>query len=338
MAVKTQEPARPLIDGFGRRITYLRVSVTDRCDLRCRYCMSEAMTFLPRAEVLTLEEIARLADAFIARGVRKIRLTGGEPLIRRGVPELARMIGRHLGAGLDELTLTTNGTQLDKQAEALADAGIARVNVSLDSRDPETFRYITRWGDVEKVLAGIAAAKAAGLRVKINMVALKGLNEAEIEPMLRWCAAEGHDLTLIETMPLGSIDEDRVDRYLPLDQVRADLASRFTLLPLSERSGGPARYHWVAELGAKIGFITPLTENFCEGCNRVRVTASGRLYMCLGHEDRVDLKAALRGGPPEALDALLDEALAAKPLAHAFRITERGGVPAVSRHMSVTGG
>lgn len=338
MAVKTPLPARPLTDGFGRHITYLRISVTDRCDLRCRYCMSEAMTFLPRAEVLTLEEIARLADAFIARGVRKIRLTGGEPLIRRGVPDLARMIGRHLGSGLDELTLTTNGTQLDRQAEALAAAGMRRVNVSLDSRDPETFRHITRWGDVEKVLAGIAAAKAAGLRVKINMVALKGLNEAEIEPMLRWCAAEGHDLTLIETMPLGAIDEDRVDRYLPLDRVRERLASRFTLVPLAERSGGPARYHHVAELDAKIGFITPLTENFCEGCNRVRVTASGRLYMCLGHEDRVDLKAALRGGSPETLDALLDEALAAKPLAHAFRIVDRAAAPAVPRHMSVTGG
>lgn len=329
---------RPLIDGFGRRISYLRISVTDRCDLRCRYCMSEAMTFMPKSEVLTIEEIAQLADAFIARGVRKIRLTGGEPLIRRGVPDLAAMIGRHLGDGLDELTLTTNGTQLAKQADALFAAGMRRVNVSLDSRDPEIFRHITRWGDVEKVLAGIAGAKAAGLRVKINMVALKGLNEDEIEPMLRWCAAEGHDLTLIETMPLGAIDEDRVDRYLPLDHVREQLASRYTLTPLAEQTGGPARYHRVEELDARIGLITPLTQNFCEGCNRVRVTATGRLYMCLGHDDRVDLKTTLRRGGREALDALLDEAMALKPLRHAFHIDARAAAPAVERHMSVTGG
>jgi cyclic pyranopterin phosphate synthase len=334
-------PARtsPLTDGFGRRISYLRISVTDRCDLRCRYCMSEAMTFLPRKEVLTLEEIAHLADAFIARGVRKIRLTGGEPLIRRGVPELARMIGRHIATGaLDELTLTTNGTQLDKQAAALVDAGVRRVNVSLDTRDPERFRHITRWGDVDKVLEGIAAAKAAGLHVKINMVALKGLNEDEIVPMLRWCGEEGHDLTLIETMPLGAVDEDRTDRYLPLDQVRADLAERFTLTPLGDRTGGPARYVRVEELSARLGLITPMTQNFCEGCNRVRVTASGRLYMCLGHDDRVDLKQALREGGREALDALLDQAMALKPLRHAFRIDKATAAPAVERHMSVTGG
>ncbi|MDB5663106.1 MAG: cyclohydrolase subunit MoaA [Sphingomonas bacterium] len=331
--------AAPLTDSFGRRITYLRISVTDRCDLRCRYCMAEAMTFMPRSEILTLEEIAALADAFIARGVRKIRLTGGEPLIRRGVPDLAAMIGRHIATGaLDELTLTTNGTQLPKQAEALFAAGVRRVNVSLDSRDPDVFRHITRWGDVDKVLEGIAAAKAAGLRVKINMVALKGLNEDEIVPMLRWCAAEGHDLTLIETMPLGAVDEDRTDRYLPLDAVRADLAARFTLTPLAERSGGPARYHRVEELDARIGLITPMTQNFCEGCNRVRVTATGRLYMCLGHDDRVDLKAALRDGGRDALDALLDQAMSAKPLRHAFKIDARNAAPAVERHMSVTGG
>lgn len=331
-------PARSLTDSFGRRITYLRLSVTDRCDLRCRYCMSEAMTFLPRSEVLTIEELADVAAAFIARGVNKIRLTGGEPLIRRGAPELARMIGRHLGNGLDELTLTTNGTQLVKQSAELFDAGVRRINVSLDSRDPDRFRHITRWGEVDKVLEGIAAAKAAGLRVKINMVALKGLNEDEIEPMLRWCAAEGHDLTLIETMPLGLIEEDRTDRYLPLDAVRADLAGRYTLTPLDDRTGGPARYHRVEELGAKIGLITPLTENFCAGCNRVRVTASGRLYLCLGHDDKVDLKGALRSGGRPALDALLDGAMAIKPLAHAFRIEERAATPAVARHMSVTGG
>ncbi|SNS42789.1 cyclic pyranopterin monophosphate synthase subunit MoaA [Sphingomonas laterariae] len=339
MTAQVQAGGRPLIDGFGRRITYLRISVTDRCDLRCRYCMAEAMTFMPREQILSLEEIAAVADAFIARGVRKIRLTGGEPLIRRGIPDLARLIGRHIGTGdLDELTLTTNGTNLARSADALFDAGVRRVNVSLDSRDPAVFRHITRWGDVDKVLDGIRAAKAAGLRVKINMVALKGLNEAEIEPMLRWCAGEGHDLTLIETMPLGMIDEDRTDRYLPLDGVRDDLASRYTLTPLADRTGGPARYHQVTELGARIGFITPLTENFCAGCNRVRITATGKLYMCLGHDDRVDLRAALREGGPAALDALLDEAMSLKPLRHDFRIEERNAAPAVQRHMSVTGG
>ena len=335
----TRSIAAPLADSFGRRITYLRISVTDRCDLRCRYCMSEAMTFLPRAEVLTLEEIAALADAFIARGVRKIRLTGGEPLIRRGVPDLARMIGRHVATGaLDELTLTTNGTQLDKQAHALFDAGVRRINVSLDSRDPDRFRHNTRWGDVEKVLEGIAVAKAAGLHVKINMVALKELNEDEIVPMLRWCGEEGHDLTLIETMPLGAVDEDRTDRYLPLDKVRAALARQFRLTEIADRTGGPARYVRVEELGARLGLITPLTQNFCEGCNRVRVTASGRLYMCLGHDDRVDLKRALREGGVAALDALLDEAMALKPLRHRFEIDRKGAAPAVERFMSVTGG
>lgn len=339
MVMAAAPTAKPLTDGFGRRISYLRISVTDRCDLRCRYCMSEAMSFMPRAQILSLEEIATLADAFIARGVRKIRLTGGEPLVRRGLPDLAAMIGRHLATGaLDELTLTTNGTNLDAQAEALFAAGVRRINVSLDSRDPERFRFITRWGDVAKVLDGIAAAKAAGLKIKINMVALKDFNEDEIEPMLRWCAAEGHDLTLIETMPLGHIDEDRTDRYLPLDQVRARLAERFTLTPLADRTGGPARYDRVEELGNRIGFITPLTHNFCDTCNRVRVTASGSLYMCLGHEDRVDLRAALRGGDPGALDAALDQAMRLKPLRHHFEIAKRAAAPAVERHMSVTGG
>lgn len=329
----------PLIDSFGRHITYLRISVTDRCDLRCRYCMSEAMSFLPRRALLTLEEIAAIADAFIARGVRRIRLTGGEPLVRRGVTDLAKMIGRHLVTGdLDELTLTTNGVRLREQAGALAAAGMKRVNVSLDSRDPERFRYITRSGDVAKVLDGIAAAREAGLRVKINMVALKGFNEDEIEPMLRWCAGEGYDLTLIETMPLGMIDEDRTDRYLPLDQVRRHLAERFTLTPLPDRTGGPARYYGVEELGGRIGFITPLTDNFCAGCNRVRLTVEGKLYMCLGQEDRVDLRAALRDGGPGAFDAALDRAMAAKPLSHSFAIRQPGEAPAVSRHMSVTGG
>jgi cyclic pyranopterin phosphate synthase len=332
-------PGRALVDGFGRRITYLRLSVTDRCDLRCRYCMAEAMTFLPRAQVLTIEELGHVADAFIARGVRKIRLTGGEPLVRRGVDMLARTIGRHVANGaLDELTLTTNATRLDQLAPALADAGIRRINVSLDSLDPERFRYVSRWGDLDQVMGGISAAKAVGLRIKINMVALKDLNEDEIEPMLRWCAAEGHDLTLIETMPLGMIDEDRTDRYLPLDSVKARLDARYTLTPLAETSGGPARYHRVEELGVRLGMITPLTSNFCAGCNRVRVTASGRLYLCLGHDDRVDLREALRSGGPAALDALLDSAMTLKPLRHDFKIESPAAAPAVGRHMSVTGG
>jgi len=335
MAEAPPSPA-PLIDGFGRRISYLRISVTDRCDLRCRYCMAETMSFLPPHKLMAIEEIGVIADAFIARGVRRIRLTGGEPLVRRGVTDLARAIGRHLGSGLDELTLTTNGTRLATEAPFLVEAGVKRINVSLDSRDPERFRHITRTGELGKVLSGIAAAKAAGLRIKINMVALKGLNEDEIEGMLRWCAAEVHDLTLIETMPLGAIEGDRSDRYLPLDGVRRTLERRYTLVPLSERTGGPARYFRVAELDAKIGFITPLTENFCAGCNRVRLTAEGQLYLCLGRDDRIDLRAALREGGRPALDAAIDRAMAAKPERHAFAI--EAAQPAVARHMNVTGG
>jgi len=328
-----------LRDTFGRRIDYLRISVTDRCDLRCRYCMSEAMSFLPRHAILSLEELAELADAFVARGVRKIRLTGGEPLARRGLTDLARMIGRHLETGaLNELTLTTNGTRLADHAAALVDAGVRRVNVSLDSRDPDRFRHITRTGDVHEVLGGIAAAQAAGLAVKINMVALRDFNEDEIAPMVEWCGQQGLDLTLIETMPLGVVDEDRTDRYLPLDGVRRDLEQRFTLRPDEHRTGGPARYVRVAETGRRLGFITPLTHNFCEGCNRMRVTVEGRLYMCLGHDDRVDLKQALRNGGRAALDAAIDDALRLKPERHHFRIAERGAEPAVARHMSVTGG
>jgi cyclic pyranopterin phosphate synthase len=326
----------PLIDGFGRRISYLRISVTDRCDLRCRYCMAEDMRFLPPKALMAIDEIVAIADAFIARGVTRIRLTGGEPLVRRGATDLARQLGARIGDGLEELTLTTNGTRLVTEAAALAEAGIRRINVSLDTRDPARFRHITRTGDVARVLDGIAAAKAAGIAVKINMVALKGLNEDEIEPMLRWCAAEGHGLTLIETMPLGDTGEDRTDHYLPLDTIRRTLERRFTLVPLAERTGGPARYARVAELDTKIGFITPLTENFCAGCNRVRLTAEGHLYLCLGREDRIDLRAALRDGGPVALDEALDRAMAAKPAAHAFRIEDER--PAVARHMSVTGG
>jgi cyclic pyranopterin phosphate synthase len=327
-----------LADAFGRRITYLRLSVTDRCDFRCRYCMSEKMQFLPKREILTIEELAALADAFIARGIRKIRLTGGEPLVRRGIDDLVRLIGRRIGDGLDELTVTTNASQLRKHAPALAEAGVRRINVSLDSLDPERFGFITRGGDLPVVLDGIAAAREAGIAIKINMVALKDLNEQEIEPVLRWCAAEGHDLTLIETMPLGEIEDDRTDRYLPLDLVRRRLEDSFTLSPLDYRTGGPARYFRVEELDARIGLITPMTNNFCDGCNRVRVTATGQIYMCLGHEDRLDLRAALRAGDVGELDRLLDRAMRMKPKRHNFRIDTPGAAPAVSRHMSVTGG
>ena len=332
-----------LVDGFGRAIRYLRVSVTDRCDLRCRYCMAEKMSFMPRAQVLALEEIAIIAERFVARGVRKIRLTGGEPLVRRDVIDLVRRLGGHVGNGLDELTLTTNATRLADHADALFDAGVRRINVSLDSRDADRFRYITRHGDVAQVLAGIAAAQTAGLRIKINMVALKGLNEDEIPAMLDWCVGEGLDLTLIETMPLGAIDEDRADRFVPLSAVFERLAARHDLARDAASTGGPARYwrvgnNWrVGNSATRLGLISPLTNNFCDGCNRVRLTTEGRLYSCLGHDDHADLKTALRTGGVAGLDAAIDAAIAAKPQAHNFRIA-RGGAPAVSRHMSVTGG
>jgi cyclic pyranopterin phosphate synthase len=328
----------PLVDRHGRAISYLRVSVTDRCDLRCRYCMAETMTFLPRSALLALEEIAIIAERFIARGVTKIRLSGGEPLVRRDVVELTQRLGRHVGAkgrnsGLNELTMTTNGTRLAAHAGDLFDAGIRRVNVSLDSRDADIFRFITRHGDVAQVLGGIAAAKAAGLAVKINMVALAGLNEDEIPTMLAWCGEQGYDLSLIETMPLGAIDEDRTDRFVPLTRVFDRLSDQFSLVRDGHRSGGPARY-WRTRWGTKLGLISPLTANFCDGCNRVRLTTDGQLYMCLGHEDRVDLKAALREGGVAALDDAIDRALAIKPARHDFDLS----TPAVARHMSVTGG
>jgi cyclic pyranopterin phosphate synthase len=330
--------APTLVDAHGRAISYLRISVTDRCDLRCRYCMSEKMTFLPRDALLSLDEIALIAERFVARGVRKIRLSGGEPLVRRDMIDLVRRLGRHVDAGLDELTLTTNGTRLAQHAGALFEAGVRRVNVSLDSRDPETFRFITRHGDVAQVLQGIAAAKAAGLSVKINMVALKDLNEHEIAPMLAWAAGEGLDLTLIETMPLGQIDEDRADRFLPLTGVLASLREAFDLIPdIAHSTGGPARYWRLAGTGTRLGLISPLTGNFCATCNRVRLSTDGKLHMCLGHEASVDLKAAIRAGGLAAVDARVTEALAAKPAAHDFRIA-RGSAPAVARHMSVTGG
>ncbi len=327
--------APALIDQHQRRISYLRISVTDRCDLRCRYCMAEQMTFLPRDAIMTLDEMAVIAERFIARGITKIRLSGGEPLVRRDVGDLIWRLGRHVGHGLDELTLTTNGNRLSEFAPQLADAGLRRVNVSLDSRDPVTFRHITRHGDVNRVLAGIFAARDAGLAVKINMVALRGFNGHEIAPMLEWCGEQGFDLSLIETMPLGVIDEDRADRFLPLTQVFSDLSNRFPLTRDAHRSGGPARY-WRTPWETRLGLISPLTANFCDGCNRVRLTTEGKLYLCLGHDDQVDLKAALRNGGIAALDAALDAGLAIKPARHAFDIA--APAPAVARHMSVTGG
>jgi len=324
-----------LVDSFGRRITYVRLSVTDRCDLRCRYCMAEHMQFLPKRDILTLEEMVELSDILIARGVRKIRLTGGEPLVRKGMMELVRSLGQRVGSGLDELVLTTNGTRLERFAAELHDAGIRRINVSLDSRQPERFGHITRGGDLSQVLRGIDAALTAGLAIKINMVALAGINEDEIEDMLRWCAAMAMDLTLIETMPLGEVEEDRTDHYLPLDAVKRRLEERFTLVPSTKRTGGPARYFDVVELRSRLGLITPLTNNFCDGCNRIRIAATGTIYGCLGHDQKVELRAALRAGGREEVDRLLDRLLAGKPRRHDFRI---GGAPAVARHMSVTGG
>ncbi|CAN5322641.1 GTP 3',8-cyclase MoaA [soil metagenome] len=326
-----------MTDGFGRRIDYLRISVTDRCDLRCRYCMAEKMTFLPRNAILTLDEIGIIADRFIARGVRKIRLSGGEPLVRRDFGDLARRIGRHIGHGLDELTLTTNGTHLAEHAEALYESGVRRINVSLDTIDPKTFSFITRGGDITKVFAGLSAARDAGLAVKINMVALKDLNDGSFLSMLEWCNAHGHDLTLIETMPLGEIDEDRVDRFLPLSYALQQIRAQYDVSPIPYRTGGPARYFSIEGMQVRLGLITPLTENFCAGCNRMRLTCQGRIYMCLGHEDHIDLKAAFREGGVDAIDGLLDRALASKPLAHDFRIGTDSSA-STARHMSVTGG
>lgn len=337
MALSEQlTPSSQMVDSFGRHITYVRMSVTDRCDLRCRYCMAERMTFLPRKDVLRLEEIVELADILIARGVNRIRVTGGEPLVRRGIDQLIPELGKRIGRGLDELTMTTNGTQLDRRAEMLADAGIRRINVSLDSRDPERFRHITRGGELAQVLRGIEAAAAVGLRIKINMVALKGLNEDEIGSMLRWCAAQGHDLTLIETMPLGEVEEDRTEHYLPLSQVREQLEQQFLLIPSLARTGGPARYYEVEGLGVRLGLITPLTDNFCEGCNRIRVAATGTVFGCLGHDQKVELRDLLREGGGQSVNDALDRLLAEKPRRHNFDI--QADRAAVNRHMSVTGG
>jgi cyclic pyranopterin phosphate synthase len=329
----------PMIDPFGRMVTYLRVSVTDRCDFRCTYCMAEKMVFLPKKDLLTLEELERLCTAFIAKGVKKIRLTGGEPLVRHNIMHLVRRLGERLGNGLEELTLTTNGSQLARYANELAEAGIRRINVSVDTLKPDLFRKITRIGDLSKVLAGIDAAQAAGIHIKINAVALKDINDAEIPEMLRWAHGRGMDMTVIETMPMGEIDEDRTDHYLPLSVLREQLAGQFTLGDIPYRTGGPARYVQVKETGGRLGFITPLTHNFCESCNRVRLTCTGMLYMCLGQNDDADLRAVLRSTDDDAvLSAAIDEAIRRKPKGHDFVIDRTHNRPAVARHMSVTGG
>ncbi len=340
-AVHRPDPAQaPLIDPFGRAISYLRISVTDRCDFRCVYCMSEDMSFLPKADLLTLEELERLAAAFIAVGTRKIRLTGGEPLVRRNVMQLIERLGSRVGSGLDELTLTTNGSQLGKYAASLAKAGVKRLNVSLDTLDADKFTALTRWGKLGPVLDGLQAAKAAGLAIKINAVALKGVNEDEFDRLITWCGEEGFDLVFIEVMPMGEIGgEARLDQYLPLAQVRADLMDRWTLTETSYQTGGPARYWQVAETGQRLGFITPLTHNFCESCNRVRLTCTGTLYMCLGQEDAADLRAPLRDGRSDAeLIEAIRAAITRKPKGHDFIIDRDHTAPAVPRHMSVTGG
>jgi cyclic pyranopterin phosphate synthase len=336
--VKTTGRARPLVDRYGRQISYLRISVTDRCDFRCVYCMSEHMQFLPKSEVLTFEEVDAIARAFIARGTRKIRLTGGEPLVRRDIMELVARLGSHIGGGLDELTLTTNGSQLRRYANGLAQAGVRRLNVSLDTLDETRFREITRRGRIADVLDGIDAAAETGLKIKINMVAMRGVNDDEIEPMMAWAHGRGFGLTLIEGMPLGEVGIDRVESYLPLKELRERLASRYTLEPTDHRTGGPARYDWVKETNGLVGFITPMSHNFCESCNRVRLTATGQLYMCLGQDDMVDLRQVLRTEGPAALDAALDRAMQLKPKGHDFLLDRNHTGPALARHMSVTGG
>lgn len=331
---------RQMVDPFGRAVTYLRVSVTDRCDFRCTYCMSENMTFLPKKELLTLEELDRLCTVFAEKGVKKLRLTGGEPLVRKNIMHFIRGLSRHLGSGLlEEVTLTTNGSQLARFADELADRGVRRINVSMDTRDPDKFRKITRWGNLDRVLSGMEAARKAGLKIKVNAVALKGFNDAEIPDLIRWAHDLGMDLTVIETMPMGEIDEDRTDHYLPLSMLRANLAKQFTMTDIDYKTGGPARYVEIAETGGRLGFITPMTHNFCESCNRVRLTCTGTLYMCLGQDDAADLRAPLRASEGNALlsDAI-DAAILRKPKGHDFIIDRRNNKPAVARHMSVTGG
>lgn len=335
----SKEFSPSLIDPFGRMVSYLRVSVTDRCDFRCVYCMSENMTFLPKKELLSLEELDRLCTVFVEKGVKKLRLTGGEPLVRKGIMGLIHSLGRHLKTGaLEELTLTTNGSQLHRFADELAEAGVKRINVSLDTLDEEKFAKITRWGRLEQVYNGLAAAKKAGLKIKINAVALKDVNEFEIEKMLHWAHSEGYDFTLIETMPLGEIDEDRTDQYLPLSLVRERLEESHTLEPIPYKTGGPARYVEVKETGGRLGFITPMTHNFCESCNRVRLTCTGTLFMCLGKDDAADLRTPLRASEGNDLvTQAINEAISRKPKGHDF-IIDRNEAPSVTRHMSTTGG
>ena len=341
----TQEPIQhsassvpaSLVDSYGRSVTYLRLSVTDRCDLRCRYCMAEDMQFLPKSAVLSIDEMAIIAQRFVKRGIRRIRLTGGEPLVRHGVDELAGRLGAMIGEGLDELTLTTNAMRLVDFAPILAQAGVRRINISLDTLDSDKFRYISRVGDLNRVLAGIAAARKHGLAVKINMVALAGLNEDQLLPMIAWCGSNGCDLTIIETMPLGQVADERSDHYIPLHRFIAPLRAQHELSPIDRKTGGPARYFKVGLSPVTLGLITPLSDNFCAGCNRIRLTVEGRIYMCLGRSDHVDLRAALREGGVEALDPLIDCALARKPRAHDFHIV-KGSTPALARHMSATGG
>jgi len=329
-----------MLDPFGRTITYLRVSVTDKCDFRCQYCMSEDMQFLPRNEVLSLEELDRTCSAFIDRGVKKIRITGGEPLVRNGIMSLFKSLSRHIESGaLNELTLTSNGTQLPKFAKELYGYGVRRINISLDTLDPAKFAHITRFGVIDKVFDGIKAARDAGLKIKINTVALRGFNDGEYDQLLNWCGEEGLDLTLIETMPLGEIGGERSDQYLPLAEVREDLAKRWTLTESNHNSGGPSKYVDIAETGQRMGFITPLTEHFCDTCNRVRLTCTGRLYMCLGQDDHIDLRKAVRASESDGpLFAAIDKAIGRKPKGHEFVIDETNSDPALARHMSVTGG
>ncbi|WP_236897032.1 GTP 3',8-cyclase MoaA [Devosia sp. SL43] len=334
----TMPPARPLIDRYGRHISYLRISVTDRCDFRCVYCMAEDMTFLPKKDVLSFEEIEAIATAFIDRGTTRIRLTGGEPLVRRDIMDLVRTLGARIGHGLDELTITTNGSQLRNHAGGLAAAGVKRINVSLDTLDASRFTAITRRGRIDDVLDGIEAARDAGLALKINMVAMRGVNDDEIEPMMAWAHGKGMGLTLIEGMPLGEVGIDRVDSYLPLRELHDRLARHYTFSKLDKRTGGPARYVHVAETGGVLGYITPMSHNFCESCNRVRLTATGQLFMCLGQDDQVNLRDALRDGGRVALDEALDRAMLLKPKGHDFVIDRAQPAPAVARHMSVTGG
>ncbi len=334
--VKEKEP---LIDPFGRAISYIRVSLTDRCDFRCVYCMSEHMTFLPKSDVLSLEEIEKLCNAFINLGTKKIRLTGGEPLVRKNVMNLIKSLGAKIGTGLEELTITTNGSQLSRFSEQLFNYGVRRINVSIDTLDTELFTKITRWGNLERVLTGLKDAKKAGLKCKINAVALKGVNENELSNMIKWAHSEGHDFTIIETMPMGEITENRVDQYLPLSLVRAKLKEKYTFIESDYKTGGPARYVTLKETGGRLGFITPLTHNFCESCNRVRLTCTGMLYMCLGQDDSADLRKVLNSvNSTEEIENAIREAISRKPKGHDFEISRRSNGPAVSRHMSVTGG